>query len=274
MGKLKCVFIGNCQNNALIHFLNKSNEFNEKYYTVNYTNYQLIRDNSSIPVEDIKSADVIILQPLPPIHGCYSTDPSVKDSIGYFINDKCLKITYPYVYLSSFWPIIQAGYDENRWFGNEVIDKLFDKGYSSNDIVELYKNNQIDWDYINRFNESISILKQKELVTDVKISEFIKTNLTNELLFLIPQHPTSIIFLEMTNQILKMLNLNPLSPDVIHGINDAGLPDSTYNISSNRFPIHKSTINNLSLNYGEEYNENSEDFYLNRILTYITMNKF
>ena len=46
MGKLKCVFIGNCQNNALIHFLNKSNEFNEKYYTVNYTNYQLYKKNN------------------------------------------------------------------------------------------------------------------------------------------------------------------------------------------------------------------------------------
>ena len=68
MGKLKCVFIGNCQNNALIHFLNKSNQFREKYNVINYTNYQLIRDNISIPVEDIKTADVVILQPLPPVH--------------------------------------------------------------------------------------------------------------------------------------------------------------------------------------------------------------
>ena len=113
MEKLKCVFIGNCQNNALIHFLNKSDEFKEKYYTVNYTNYQLIRDNASIPVDDIKSADVVILQPLPPVH-----------------------------------------------------------------------------------------------------------------------------------------------------------------VPSDRFPIHKSIINDLNLNYGEEYIKNSEDFYLNRILTYINMNKF
>jgi hypothetical protein len=274
MEKLKCVFIGNCQNNALIHFLNKNNEFREKYNVINYTNYQLIRDNISIPVEDIKTVDVVILQPLPPVHGCYSTDPSVKDSIGYFINDKCTKITYPYVYLSSFWPIIQAGYDENRWFGNEVIDKLFDKGYSANDIIELYKNNKIDWEYTNRFKESINILKQKESVTDVKISEFIESNLTNELLFLIPQHPTSIVFLEMTNQILKILNLEPLSSNVINGVNDAGLPDSTYHIPSNRFPIHKSIINDLNLTYADEYIENSEDFYLNRILTYITMNKY
>ena len=77
----------------------------------------------------------------------------------------------------------------------------------------------------------------------------------------------------MTNQILKMLNLEPLSSDVINGINDSGLPDSTYHITSNRFPIHKSIINDLKLSYDEEYIENSEEFYLNRILTYINMNK-
>lgn len=268
----KSLFIGNCHNNGLIKFLSLSDEFRKTYSIKQYANWELIENKKSLPIKDIIEADLFIYQPLPPVHGCYSTDPSVENSIGTFVKSDCIKISYPYVYCSALWPLIQAGSGENRWFGNDVIDKLMSNGYNVDQIINMFLNNEIDWEYESRLIQTISILKEKESVTDLKISNFIMENLKKDLLFLIPQHPTSVIFLNLTNQILSKLGMSSLSEDIIIYKNDAKLPDSTYNCSSDMFPMHKSTILDLALEYGEEYTSNSEHFYVKRIEDYIKMN--
>jgi hypothetical protein len=268
----KALFIGNCHNNGLIHFLSFSKEFTHNFTIKQYANWELIESGDSIPVNDIKSADLFIHQPLPPVHGCYSTDPSVENSIGSFVKESCLKISYPYVYCSSLWPIVQAAAGENRWFGNKVIDDLILNGLSESEILEKFENNQIDWNYKNRFNETINILKEKEKVTDLKISDFIIENIQNQILFLIPQHPTSIIFLELTNQIMKKMNMNSLDNSIIKTINDANLPDSTYGIPDGIFPMDESIVENDNFSYSVNYSKMSKQFYSKRIKDYIKMN--
>jgi hypothetical protein len=126
--------------------------------------------------------------------------------------------------------------------------------------------------YKERFEKSIGILKEKETLTNLKISDFIETHYKDRLLFLIPHHPTSIIFLYLANLILKKLNITEVDETAILQINDVDLPDSTYNTSSNMFPIHISSIQDYGLNYGEEYLEQSVDFYSQRIITYLRTN--
>jgi hypothetical protein len=268
----KILFIGNCQNTGILHFLKKSKYFNQNFEVKQYANWQLIETQCEIPMVDIQSADVFVHQPLRPVHGCYSTDPTVEGSIGYYVKDNCIKISYPYIFSSAMWPIVQAGQNQNRWFGGEVLDNLISKGSSKHDIINLFLENKIDWGYTNRFNKSIEILKNKESITDIKISDFIVDNYKKRLLFLIPQHPTSSIFLNVANQILKILNIDQLSNKVIDGINDTSIEDSTYNLSSCMFPLHKSAIMDYNLEYGEEYLEDSENFYLQRLITYLNMN--
>jgi hypothetical protein len=53
-------------------------------------------------MKDVEEADLFVYQPLRPEHGCYSTDPTIVGSIGYYVNNKCIKITHPYVSLNSF----------------------------------------------------------------------------------------------------------------------------------------------------------------------------
>jgi hypothetical protein len=269
MPKLKSLFIGNCQNNGLKTFLSYSQEFNDTFETKWYANWQLIENQSSIPMKDVQEADLFVYQPLKPEHGCYSTDPTIEGSIGYYVNDKCIKITHPYVFSSAFWPIVQAGKNQNRWFGNESIDKLLNSGLDKNGILDLFYKNKIDWEYKKRFEGSIKILKNKESITDMKISDFIEKNFKNQLLFLIPQHPTSIIFLNLANQVLEKLNMNKLDESIIKTVNDLEIEDSTYDCKSKIFPLHESAINDFELNFGKEYLDDSKNFYEQRLLTYL-----
>jgi hypothetical protein len=272
MSKLKCLLIGNCQNDGLMHYLSLSKEFSETYDMKHYTNWQLIRDNCEVPMNDIQNADLFIYQPLRIVHGCYSTDPTVEGSIGSYVKDSTIKIAYPYIFSSSMWPLVQKGKNINIWFGGEVIDNLLSEGLSRYDIINLYLKNEIKWDYKNRFKKSIQILKQKETITDIKVSNFIEKNLLDKLLFLIPQHPTSEVFLYVTNQILKKLNMKELAEDIIKTVNDRNIPDSTYDHPSGMHPLHESFIEELNLNYGTEYLYDSKEFYLQRIMTYLNSN--
>lgn len=272
MSKLKCLMIGNCQNTGIIHYLSQSKQFSSTYQVKQYANWQLIRNNCEVPMMDIQSADLFIYQPLRIVHGCYSTDPSVEGSIGYYVSDKCIKLSYPYIFSSALWPLVQKGQNINTWFGNEAIDKLLSLGMRTDDIINLFHQNRIDWEYKDRFQKSIQILKNKETLTDIKVSNFIEKNITERLLFLIPQHPTSIIFLNVANQILEKLNMEKLSENIIDSINDPGLPDSTYNDLNGMHPLHQSIIQDFELKFGEEYTKNSQEFYTQRILNYLHLN--
>jgi hypothetical protein len=145
------------------------------------------------------------------------------------------------------------------------------EGMNVKDILKLYHDNMIDWEYEKRLNETVKILKEKEIYTDISISDFILKTLNKQLVFLIPQHPTSFIFLEIANQILEILGMSKISTDLIIHENEAKLPDSTYNRTDNKFPIHKSTIDFYKLEFIKDDSE-SDIFYLSRIMDYLEMN--
>jgi hypothetical protein len=117
----------------------------------------------------------------------------------------------------------------------------------------------------------MSILKTKEIITDVKISNYIESELQNRLLFLIPQHPTSIIFLNMVNQILTKLKMNQLNEDVILDKNETKLPDSTYHNPNEMFPIHSSVINHYGLKNCDGDVLDANQFYLDKLIKYMNM---
>jgi hypothetical protein len=269
--KKKAVFLGNCQNSGIITFLNKSEEFRDQYDIKVHVNYEILRNVKCTPVEDIKNCDLFVYQPLPPEYGCYSTDPNVSDSIGSLLKEDCIKISFPYTYCSSLWPIIQSGHNSNRWFGWEPIHKLKILGYDNSGIIDLYKSNQIDWDYQNRFDSTLKILEEKESLTDIKISKFIRDRISTDLTFLIPQHPTSIVFLEMSSQIHEILFGRRLDMSLLNDDNESKIEDSTYGRADCRFPIHKSALEFYKFNFSPE-SPDSNSFYLDRLTDYLSRN--
>ena len=60
----------------------------------------------------------------------------------------------------------------NKYINREPIEKLKVKGYSLNRVIKMYPSNgELNFDYKNRFNISIEILKKKEEICDVKHAE-------------------------------------------------------------------------------------------------------
>ena len=257
-------------------FLQKSKQFSETYEIKQHANWRIMREKKSVHVEDVKAADLFIFQPLPPHHGCYSTDPRVKGSIGSLLKDSCVPISYPYTYYSALWPLCQAGAGENqinRWFGSEAIDALRDLDVNDYDIVGVYDRDEIDWLYESRHEETLKILRKKESITDIKISKFIEDNFRKKDLFLIPQHPSSLVFLEKANQVLEILGMDKITEDTIIGENDAELGDTTYQLPSNRFPIHSSAVEYYGLEFVTSYHSPAytKEFYKQRLIHYLNM---
>lgn len=269
----KALFVGNCQNSGVLHYLNYNECFRNTYEVIRYNNYELIQNRSELPKHDLENADLFVYQPVNSIHGKYSTDPNQQGTMLNYLPDYVQTISYPYIYNSALWPLCQARLNANEWFGWESIYKLLVLGANENDIIELYRQNKIDWNYQKRYNLTNEILKSKEDLCDIKIMNFITEQLTKQLLFLMPQHPTSVVFAYLANCILKFLNLEPIEISANEPINIVNLPDSTYNRSDNLFPIHKSAIDHYGFDFAEKYIKDSEVFYENLIKNYIHQNE-
>lgn len=250
----KLVFYTNCQCSGLDYFIQKDINNIE---TTHIENYRLIKNKNQIPIDILKQADIFIYQPIDKKHGIYSTDTSVENNILSYLSPNCTIISFPYIYNSSLWILIPPanidGYignylDIDKYINRESIEKLKVKGYSLNEVIELYSNGLIDFDYENRFNKSIEILKEKEEMCDIKISEFIEKNIRKHKLFLTQNHPTTCVFVHCVNQILSILGHNHKYDEFAYPENICNLPGewphTSYDCKYWNFEYKNDNINN------------------------------
>lgn len=243
-------------------FFKKSKEICKNYEITHIRIDDLVFKKNDINLTKILKANIFIYQPLDEKHGDISTKKIIK-----MLNPSCIKISFPYIYNNSFYPVkgpllIKDSHKKKQcsiiYDNSEVITDLIDKNYSLEEIITLYKNNKINFNYEDRFNYTNSILQQKESECDIKILNFIKDNFNKERLFLLENHPTSIIFINVVNQILEKISLSKL-PLFNCDINEANLPGGL-------LPIDKSSNN--FFNYEFDIDDNSYDYY-NVIITNI-----
>ena len=88
--------------------------------------------------------------------------------------------------------------------------------------------------------ETLFILKRKEDKTDVKIADFIENNFKDIRLFYTPNHPVKYLMINVTNQILNMLQVNKTIIDN-ENINDC--------LNFFNCPVYPSVIKNLDLKF-------------------------
>ena len=104
------------------------------------------------------------------------------------------------------------------------------------------------FDYKNRFTKSIEILKKKEEICDIKISEFIEKNIIKHKLFFTQNHPTTCVFIHCVNQILSILGYNHKYDEFSYPINICNLmgewPHTSYDIAYWNFEYNVSNVNN------------------------------
>ncbi len=215
--KKTCVIYANCQGSGIELFLNKHDVYKDAFVTHTLENHILISQQIPIPIDLLKEASLFIYQPVGERHGCYATN-HLKSCLP----KDCQCISFPYIYNSALWPL----FEENQIIvGEEIIRELFEKGVSLKSVVDLFCEERINFQFEQRFQRTLSILKQKEQETDVKISDFIIGNIKNEKLFLTQSHPTSVVFIHCVNQILERLGLTLLPERLPCNPNEANLPD-------------------------------------------------
>ena len=213
-------FYSTCQGVGIKYYLQKVfPDYN--YYIIK--NYNSIKDNLSIPYDILNKTDIFIYQHLDSKFDKYSTDDN-----GDIINNlptNCIKIKIPYIYNSSFWSIscmlyrdaiidfnilndlsnIKLNNNIKTILNRNVIDKLKNI-YSIDEIIDMYDNKQINFNYEERFIHDINYLKEKE--SDVIVSDFIIKYHKKYQLFFNCNHPTSYLLAHAANQIIEKLGSN------------------------------------------------------------------
>lgn len=212
-----CVIYANCQGRGINTFLQKQELYHETYENHLFENYHVIENGLSLPFDLLKQASLFIYQPLKNKHGYYATDV-----IKNYLPATCKKISFPYVYNDALWPL----YEENdKIGGEEIILNLIEKGYSLTKIINMFCAEAIDFEFERRFKKSIEILKQKEEITDIKVSDYILKNVSNEKIFLTQNHQTSSFYIYCANQILNHLGFSAIDFSERFHPNETGLPD-------------------------------------------------
>ena len=260
----KCIIFGNCQCSGIKKFLGFSN-FYEKYEIYQYANWELIQnDQMTIPIHNLKSADLIIYQPLSDVYNCYSTNKSNPKSFFNLIKDGCNTISFPRIHNNALFPLFHKQSSKQNIYGtiNNLPNTL-------ENLMHLYDNNLIDFNFTKRMNDNYEISKQKELNCDIKIIDFIYNNIKKHKIFLTQDHPTSFVFNEVTNQICNILDLDyNYELGLSQNENITELQDSVYNNINKQYPISRYAINHFGFDYIQNEDITADNFYRNNIIDY------
>lgn len=152
--------------------------------------------------ENISKADIIIYQPLSRKYGFFSTENDVDGSVMTRCRRSCVSISFPYIYNNALWPFIIEGGKVK--LPSSILNEIR-KAESEKDILEKYDNGSLGFEFFNRFEETMRILEDRERECDVKISNYIRNNLTKNRLFLTQNHPTTNIFSEVSSKIMEVM---------------------------------------------------------------------
>jgi hypothetical protein len=268
--KKKCITFGNCQAGALKKYLFELSSFGEIYDFQSYANWELIKDNKlAIPIQQLKEADLVIYQPLNDVYGCYSTNKNNPESFFNLLNENCKTISFPRIHNNAIWPVFRKHADPFMYgkINNNIKDL--------ENLIYLYNNNQIDYNFKNRLEENYKISKEKEATTDVKIVDYIYDNMRKYKMFLTHDHPTSRVCNEVAKQICSILKIDyDYEKGLTFDENIVGFVDSVYKRKDNQYPISRYMIRDLNLEYIVEEDKDADEFYRNLSIQFITLNGF
>jgi len=128
---------------------------------------------------------------------------SSKESVEKYtckLHETCKQVSFPYIYDDGTFSIhMGTG-------GFTPIDKLVKKNYTLDEILKMYDDGTIDFELESRREKSIQILKEKEKVCTIQISDFIELNRIKPIFFT-HNHPTMILLIELCNRICIYLNI-------------------------------------------------------------------
>ena len=231
--KSKCLVFGNCQM-YIIQELLKDTHFNTLYDCDLFSSHiNTCEDLDNIYLK-LDKYELILIQP----HYNYRNNSKYNiNSIVKHVNKDCKIIIIPSSYFNFYYPYLTYAYSDDTMLRSpsDYHDKNFISLYNVNkkerekenkkDIKEEYKKMLNDKSLMSKdelkkmANGSIAELKRREnaFMTEdygveldykyIVISDFIKDNYKKKLLFYSMNHPTYYLFEYVTNEVLKVLDL-------------------------------------------------------------------
>jgi hypothetical protein len=223
------VFIfSNCQAGVIVPFFPKT------FHVVQYHNFNFIFKTVLDPIFEgyLRSCDYFIYQPLSDVYPVYSTENLKK-----YLKPGCKTISFPYIFNDAFTPVyktpkhdiaINGEYSTTDTYNiiykniEPILTLKREKNLNLKQILDLYDNNEIDFNYQQRFDTTIKILQEKEQQTDIKVSEFILNNYKQHKLFNYHtnttdtthcNHPSNYLLVYYTNQIFERMGLEKINYD-------------------------------------------------------------
>lgn len=229
--KKNCVIYANCQGvDGLYNLLQCYPEFCTLYDTHRLSVHEYITTDKELDLDVLEQADLFIYQPINNCHNEKSTD-HIKEHI---LKKDCKCISFPYIYNCSVFSTYIGRLDYvssegERIDSNVDLEKFRDKaflhgfghvyqriqmGSSLSDIIQLYRDGNMSFNFNKRWDICMEILRKKERLCDIKIADYMEEN-KDKMLFLSVNHPTTIVFWHMFLQIIEILNItqpknNPL----------------------------------------------------------------
>lgn len=249
------VVIGNCQAAPLTYLLNSTIK---KYFNVKHLKFVHLctAEDEKDYIYECDNADLIIDQR---VSGEFPQLFCQTSFLKENYSDKI--IIWPSVYFDGYFPTL--GYINN--LNNKIIPGPLDD-YHFKFIFNAFQTGLSEKVCNNLFVEgnenlsssidnSIKSLQQRESEVDIKISDFIISNLNKQKLFYTPNHPKNEVLLEIAKRIIKILSIELDDNDLnlnLHALDYIDIPTLPF--------ISKNTESYIVNGYDYEFNSGGNNY--------------
>lgn len=256
---------GNCHMDVVRKYLFRSSEYLSEYITFVFPPiYDIEKSNiDNIDESFLQEIDLLIYQRIERTNQ-FGVKWNTEDMMQR-LKQGCRTVSVPNTIFYGYFP--QEGHRSNTilknqknfrpmFTGDKFIEREFYESGSISETIEIIKKK----DYLSasvidkNLRKSIRMLELQDAWCDIKMTDYILENYKRIFLFTEPKHPINIFFKEMTQRILKYIEIN----DSFSACEDLDKEDSLATISRLLYPAVKE---NLGLTF-EVY-----DYYCDKRIT-------
>lgn len=202
---------GNCHTGIVKKYLKTSAEFNEKYEIYPLREIQEVSDPTYFDLPVFKACDVFIHQSI-----WKKNRYGEKFASDYVISKlpaECKVISMPNVYhlprslFPQYYEATELRYNNRTYFfRDKIIDEGLMLGKSVNEIADEYYRYKFDPISIQTgYCEFIDAVRYREKDWDIKVADFIDSNIKEQPMFFELNHPTNYLIKYYAENILKIL---------------------------------------------------------------------
>lgn len=211
VGKKIVLLYGNCHTGAVKRYLETSKEFNTDYAIYPIKEIQEVKNADYFDLPVFQVCDVFI-------HQCIQKknrygERFASENVISKLNSTCKVIAMPNVYhlpcclFPQYYDATELRYNNRTYFfRDKIIDDGLKQGKTLTDIARHYYDYKFDNELITEnFYKFLDKVRKREQEWDIKVADFIETNIRAHSLFYEMNHPTNYLIKFFAKGILSIL---------------------------------------------------------------------